>query len=104
MTDTYPQMHKINELAVDLINQLNMYQSNILAEISYAAYNELGAEIEYLIMRGWSEEGARDKAADNLAKYQEENDIQTPYDDELKTIAEALKILQKLTQKEGEGR
>ncbi len=96
MTDTYPQMHKINELAVELINHLNMYQSNILAEISYAAYDELNVETEYLIMRGWSEEGARDKAADNLAKYQEENGIETPYDEELATIADALKILQKL--------
>jgi hypothetical protein len=98
MTDTYPKMHKVNELAAELINQLNMYHSNILAEISYAAYDELNAEVEYLIMRDWDEEGARDKAADNLAKYQEENGMETPYAEELEIIAAAIKILSKLVQ------
>jgi hypothetical protein len=99
MTDTYPQMHKINELAVELINQLNMYQSNIYAEISYADYNEQGYEEQWYMLRGYDQESARMKASESLAKYHEEHGHETPYDEELKTIAEALKVLQKLVAK-----
>jgi len=100
MTDTYPHMSKINDLAVELINQLNMRQTAIYSEISYAAYDEVGTEIADLIRGGWDEESAKENAGSIVAQRHEEFGMETPYDDELETIAEALKVLQKLTAKD----
>ena len=100
MTDTYPHMNKINDLASELIKELTSRKNSIYQELSYAAYCEIGDEIAYLVMRGWDEESAKDKASDNLERYREENGHETPYDDELKTIENALKLLKALTMRE----
>ena len=100
MTDTYPHMNKINDLAAELIKELTSRKNSIYQEISYAAYCEVGDEISYLVMRGWDEESAKDKASDNLERYRMENGYETPYDEELKTIEDSLKLLEKLTAKE----
>lgn len=100
MTDTYPHMSKINELAAELDKHLEMYKNTIYSEISYAAYCELGTETEYWMLRGYDEESARDKANDELEKSRFEHGFETPYDDELETIEQARKILEKLKSKQ----
>jgi tagatose-1,6-bisphosphate aldolase len=100
MTDTYPKINKINEAAAELIKQLEDYKNNIYREISYAAYCEIGTEADYWGHRGYEGQEAIDKASDELARYHEENGYDNTYEEELKTIDEALKALGKLTIKE----
>jgi hypothetical protein len=97
MTDTYPKMNKLNEVAAELIKQLKDYENNIYREISYAAYCDIGTEADYWAHRGYEGQEAIDKASDELARYHEENGHDNPYEDELKTISEALEVLKKLT-------
>ena len=97
MTETYPRMNKINDLAAELINELESRKNSIYSEISYAAYDEVGVEINWLIMRGWDEDSAKYKASENIQKYHEEYGDETPYDEELRTIEESIKQLKKLT-------
>jgi len=96
MTDTYPRMNKINDLALELIKELKSRELSIHQEISYAHYCEQGMEADYWSHRGYEGEEATAKASDELERYYMENGYSTPYDDELKTIAEALKVLEKL--------
>lgn len=100
MTDTYPHMSKINDLAAELIKELKVRELSIHAEISYANVLEQSSEADYWERRGYDREESGSKAADSLERYHMENGYETPYDDELKTIAEALQLLEKLTAKE----
>jgi len=102
MTHSYPHMVKINELASQLEKELKEYENNIHREISYAAYSEIGTETAYWMHRGYDEDSARDKANTELERYHFENGYETPFDEELKTIAEVLKAIAKLKIAEGE--
>lgn len=96
MTDTYPHMNKINDLAASLIQELKTREASIRAEIRYAGVLEQGEEADYWERRGYDREEAHSKAADSLEKHYSQNGFETPYDEELKTIAAALAILEKL--------
>jgi hypothetical protein len=100
MTDTYPRMNKINELAAELEKELKIRQASIESEIAYAGVLEQGEEADYWERRGYDREEAHSKASDSLEKYRMENGYSSPYDEELKTIAEALTMLEKLKVKE----
>lgn len=100
MTETYPHMNKINDLAAELIKELESRKNSIYSEISYAAYDEVGVEISDLIRRGWDEESAKENASSIVSQRHEEFGMETPYDEELATIEESLKVLRKLTIKE----
>lgn len=96
MTHSYPHMTKINELAALLEKELKDYQANIEREISYAGVLEQSDEQAYWERRGYDREESASKAADELEAYHMVHGYETPFDDELKIIADALKALEAL--------
>lgn len=68
----YNDIHKINEAAATLVEELERYKAHIEHDISYEDYLEIAARVAGYLAAGWDEDAAYSQVGDDI---EQENDL-----------------------------